>query len=358
MTRVSIPRFLARSTSALAAGLVALTLGACGSTDTNGTMDTTPGTPSGSDAGTSTGNSGSGSGANDAGDGLDSGPKPVPGHDGGSVDPADAGPGPGPGPVTGGGKLPAPTGSCPDLAAGSVTFSPAGIAPRAVQLYMTDAAKQKHGPLVFYWHGTGSQPTEAQYALGATINAITAAGGIVAAPSHDSNAGQFQWYLVSGTKDDDLRLADEVAACAMQKVGIDAAHVHSMGMSAGGLMTSQMSFRRSSYLASVVTFSGGISPGTAPAYQDASNKFGAMIFFGGPNDNVYNFDFQASSNAYKAKLVADGHFAFLCNHGRGHMVPTDAAASVWQFFQAHPFGTNPSPYAGGLPQGFPTYCSL
>jgi hypothetical protein len=31
---------------------------------------------------------------------------------------------------------------------------------------------------------------------------------------------------------------------------------------------------------------------------------------------------------------------------------------VWKFFYDHPFGTRPSPYAGGLPGGFPGYCAL
>lgn len=256
---------------------------------------------------------------------------------------------------TGGGKIPQPTGACPDFKAGTITVSPAGIAPRPVRVWMTDAAKSMHGPVVFYWYATGSSTNEVPYALGSVLTAIQAAGGIVIAPTSDPNVGQFPWYLVTSTKDDDLRVADEALACAQQKVGIDARHVHSMGMSAGALMTSQMSFRRSSYLASVATYSGGID--AAPAYQDPSNLFAAMIFHGGMTDNVYNYDFQAASTRYKDKLVGDGHFAFLCNHGMGHAIPS-AAPSVWAFFQAHAFGTNPSPYAGGLPAGFPSYCKL
>ena len=42
----------------------------------------------------------------------------------------------------------------------------------------------------------------------------------------------------------------------------------------------------------------------------------------------------------------------------GHTIPTDARDSIGQFFDDHPFGTTPSPYAGGLPGGFPGYCSL
>ena len=276
--------------------------------------------------------------------------------DGGATTRDSATPPPPP-PQDGGGRLPQPTGACPDFKAGTITVNPAGIAPRTARVWMTDAAKTMHGPLVFYWYATGSSSNEVPYALGSTLTAIQAAGGIVIAPTSDPATGQFPWYLVSTNKDDDLRVADELVACAEQKVGIDARHIHAMGMSAGGLQTTQMSFFRSSYLASVVTFSGGLGQ-AAPAYRDPSNLFAAMIFHGGTADIVYNFDFQAASDRYKTKLVGDGHFAFICNHGMGHAIPTDAAASVWKFFQAHAFGTQPSPYAGGLPAGFPTYCAL
>jgi len=256
---------------------------------------------------------------------------------------------------TGGGKIPQPTGTCPDFKAGTITVSPAGIAPRAVRVWMTDAAKSMHGPVVFYWYATGSSTNEIPYALGTTLTAIQAAGGIVIAPQADPNAGQFNWYLITTNKEDDLKVADEAIACAEEKIGVDARHIHSMGMSAGALQTVQMSFRRSSYIASVATYSGGVD--SPPPYQDASNKLAAMIFHGGATDTAYGYDFQAASLRYKDKLVMDGHFAFVCNHGMGHAIP-NAAPSVWTFFQAHGFGVSPSPYAGGLPMGFPTYCAL
>ena len=129
-----------------------------------------------------------------------------------------------------------------------------------------------------------------------------------------------------------------------------------MGMSAGGLMTAQMGYRRSAYIASIVPYSGGLF-GTPPN-QDPNNKFAAMIFHGGPSDEVVGVSFQQISEALHGNLTGAGHFAFLCNHNGGHSIPTDAEPSVWQFFAAHPYGTNPSPYAGGLPAAFPSYCQL
>ena len=251
--------------------------------------------------------------------------------------------------------IPKPTGPCPEFKDGTLTFQPAGVPARSVRIWMSDAAKTLDGPLVFYWHGTGSQPTEATTGIGTTqIEAIKAQGGIVAAPAHDPAAGTFPWFYVSSTsRDDDFRVADEILACAIQKVGINVSRIHSMGMSAGGLNTTHMSYRRSGYIASVATYSGGRTS-TIPT-QDPTNKFAAMIFHGGSSDQVV-INFQTVSQNYYNDLKSKSQFAMICNHGRGHAIPTDARAAVWQFLQAHPFGTVPSPYAGGLPSTMPTYC--
>jgi hypothetical protein len=94
-----------------------------------------------------------------------------------------------------------------------------------------------------------------------------------------------------------------------------------------------------------------------PPNQDPNNKFAAMIFHGGATDEVI-IGFQQISEQYQADLEGKGHFAFICDHGGGHTIPVDARPSVWEFLQAHPFGTQPSPYAGSLPASFPSYCSL
>jgi hypothetical protein len=252
--------------------------------------------------------------------------------------------------------LPEPTGPCPTLAAGTLTFRPAGLA-RDVQIWMSpDAAAGLDGPLVFYWHGTNGEPAQAEAGLGAeTIAAITAAGGLVAAPAHDPAAGTWPWYLVAGAQQDDLQIADEVLACARQQIGIDLRHVHVVGFSAGALQTVQMGYRRSGYVASVVTYSGGQM--AAIPDQDPSNPLAAMIFHGGASDRVV-ISFQAASEMYRATLLGAGRFGFICDHGMGHRIPTAAVRSVWRFLQDHPFGTKPSPYARALPAGFPAYCGL
>ena len=253
--------------------------------------------------------------------------------------------------------IPTPTGTCPTLANGDVTFAPAGMAPRKVKLNLPDHAAP--GQLLFYWYATGSGTFESAYSLGSTLSAITAAGGTVATPYADASAGQFEWFIVNQSpKQDDFLLADEVVACLSQAGYVDPNHIHAMGMSAGALQTTAFSFIRASYVASVATYSGGIPPQFMPVDQDPANKFAALIFDGGATDDVFGVDFQAASKAYKAKLDADGHFTAICDHGKGHDIPLDAAPSVAAFFTANGWGAWPSPYASGLPSTFPSYCSL
>jgi predicted esterase len=254
--------------------------------------------------------------------------------------------------------VPSATGPCPEFKEGTLAFAPAGLAAqRSARVWISNQADAKDGPIIFYWHGTGSSPAEALVGLGLkTINEVKSLGGMVVAPVADPAAGQYPWFLVSGNKQDDLVLMDEILGCAVQKKGIDTRRIHSIGMSAGGLQTAQVSFRRSGYIASAVTYSGGVITGSPPD-QDPTNRFAAMIFHGGASD-VQVVSFQTASENYHALLDQTGRFSFLCNHGQGHTIPTGAVASVWRFFQDHPYGTDPSPYESGLPAGFPSYCSL
>jgi predicted esterase len=256
-------------------------------------------------------------------------------------------------------ELPEATMECPELVDGTVQFHPEGITgPRAVRIWMDpDLVDELDGPVVFYWHGTGGQPNEAQSGLGEMgIQEILDAGGIVVAPTSDPMAGIFPWYLVTGDKQDDLLVADEVLACAQAQFGVDATRIHSLGFSAGALHTAQMSIRRSSWIASVVLYSGGLIFGSMPAFEQPDNPFAAMLFHGGPGDVVV-LGFKQASEDYQKYLTANDNFSFICDHGQGHTIPPEQD-SVMQFFAEHSFGTAPEPYANALPGDFPAYCAL
>jgi poly(3-hydroxybutyrate) depolymerase len=228
-----------------------------------------------------------------------------------------------------------------------------------VRLWVGHGSSDLKGPLVLYWHGTASNPREANIGLGlSAIAEIKNQGGLVAAPRGPTGLTGNQTGGVVWTSGD-YALADEIVACAVQQVGIDTRRIHSMGMSAGGLHTSLLTYRRSGYLASVTTFSGGLVPILPPPpSQDPANKLPAVIFHGGEEDVFNNFNFKTASEKYLNNLRSKGHFAFICNSGLGHVIPPNGGSVAWRFFQDHPWGTAPSPYEKGLPASFPSTCSL
>jgi predicted esterase len=271
--------------------------------------------------------------------------------------------------------VPKPTGTCPGFAEGAgctkddvsliCTFSPATIVPRPVRIWMSDAARKKPGPLVTFWHGLSRNAGDAILALAGlgpdVVNDIVAKGGIVAAPERSekrmtTSFSELPWLLAIGAGDqDDLLVMDEVVACAHEEVGIDLRHIHTSGMSAGGLQTGAITPRRSGYLASTVAFSGGqIEAGLME--QDPENNYAMMLFFGGPNDMVV-LNFRDTQTQFHARLKENGHYALLCDHNSGHTVPAEAAMAGWEFMQAHPFGVTPEPWANALPASIPSYCT-
>lgn len=257
--------------------------------------------------------------------------------------------------------LPSITGKCPDMTkGGSLLFRAKGMNKhRLVQVWTDPNAKGKNGPLIFYWHGTGMNPGEALLGLGPLIDKVTSMGGAVVAPFRDPESGIFPWYLVldlEGKRLDDLLLADEVLACAREQIGINTRQIHTLGLSAGGLQSTQMSYRRSNYIASSVQYSGGLVTDPPPS-KEPRNRFSSMIFHGGPADIVV-VPFALTSERYLKALLSAGHFGFMCDHLTGHIIPPGVSDSVWTFFMDHPFGS-PSPYKGkGLPKGFPAYCKM
>ncbi len=250
-------------------------------------------------------------------------------------------------------SLPMPDGACPTFETGTLEFEPAETGPRQAQIWY-DPESGGGGPVVFYWHGTGSSPAEATFGLGqAAIDDILARGGMVVAPVSNPEAGQFPWFLVLGTEEDDVHLMDEIVGCAAAGPGVDPSRIHAIGMSAGGLQTSQVSIRRSAYIASVVVYSGGLLATDVPS-DDPDRPFPAMIYHGGPDDIVI-VSFQQASERY-AQYVDDlGGYSLLCDHGGGHTIP-DSRIYSWQFLLDHPFDVAPFPYQGQVPGWVPDEC--
>jgi predicted esterase len=222
-------------------------------------------------------------------------------------------------------------------------------------LYVGSKASSPTGPIVIYWHGTGTNGSEVGAGLGqAAITEIQGMGGVVASAESTSstgtNTGDGVWYT------GDFDWADFIIACAIQQLNIDTRHIHAGGYSAGALQTATMFYSRSGYLASVVVYSGG--SGFPAMSQDPSNHIAVLGAHGSTSG-----DFLASSTTtWETTVKSAGSFVIDCDDGGSHVDITRLTRlgpSAWQFFKDHPFKVGmPDPYAKGIPSGFPTYCKI
>jgi poly(3-hydroxybutyrate) depolymerase len=247
-------------------------------------------------------------------------------------------------------KLPSATRACPTLATG--TIEALGV---PVQLWLGQKRDGVKPPVLFYWHGTGSVPGEAELMLGDAFQGILDEGGLIVSPGGSletgDDTGPGVWYT------GDFAVSDEILACAIEQLGIDTHRIYTAGCDAGGLQAGVMAYERSGYLAAAIPHSGGTV--STHALQDAGHVTPVMATHGADDLDIVIVSFAQTSRTLTNDLAAKGGFAVICNHQGGHCAsPLEAKSAQWQFLNDHPFGVSPEPYAAGLPQGFPTYCEI
>jgi poly(3-hydroxybutyrate) depolymerase len=247
--------------------------------------------------------------------------------------------------------IPTVHGTCPDMKTGNVVFSG-----QTWQLWAGTPTADQHGPLLLYWHGTGSTSGEPTFTIGqAQIDAITVEGGLVASPQATTGQGTTTnnnvWYT------GDFDTADQVVACAIDQLHVNTQRIYVSGASAGGLQAVYMSYARSGYLAAAAPLSGGYL--FSATQQDSSNVPAAMATHGAQGTDVVIIDFAQASAKWEADVKARGGFAIDCDTGGGHVSgPPAIGPAIWQFFKDHPFKVSPEPYSGALPPIFPSYCTI
>jgi hypothetical protein len=257
--------------------------------------------------------------------------------------------------------LPKVRGTCPTLkGTGTYTFGDPLGRNLMVQIYIAPDAKTKAGPggpLILYWHAFGSSPTEVMMGFGkSAVDAVVAKGGVVAAFTS-------QLCVTCGLPEDvawypeDDAVSDQVVACAIQQAKIDPRHIHSLGFSAGALHTMHLATVRSGYIASVISYSGGDPNASSEQVQDPQNPVAALLTFGKSGLDTELFDFSMLSVQWYDAHHTLGFYTMLCDHGGGHVIPTELVPLTAQFFDDHPYKVAPEPYSASIPSGFPAYCS-
>jgi len=242
-------------------------------------------------------------------------------------------------------------GDCPELKDGNNKGFLVGDAKRKFRLSLPE--NPEGAPVVFLWHWLGGNSRQAMSYLGFS-GVDGAQDAVLVAPNSDGYYSEWR-FDKQAVENDDLLFFDDMLRCLYDVYQVDTDRVFTTGMSAGGLWSSYLIIHRSDRLAAAAPLSGGASAST---YSTPENPLPVMLFWGGESDTYSGFSFDQASKNFSAYLREDGHFVVECDHGGGHTFPPNALGSIWEFFQDHPKGVSPDPYLGGLPSGFPSYCSI
>lgn len=239
-------------------------------------------------------------------------------------------------------------GTCPSLKAGTNSGFTSGSDSRTFRLELPD--NPEGAPVIFAWHWLGGDEDKmVEWSDFETFPENH--GAIIIAPK--SRGLQYEWDAPSANAAD-LVFFDDMLSCLWQQYDVDLDRIYATGFSAGALWTVTLSHYRSQWLAASAPLSGG----DTISNWAAEDTIPMMLTWGGPYDLYGTYSFENATLRLSALLQEDGHFVTHCKHNAGHSLPPSGEEYVWTFFEAHPKGVSPEPWAEGLPQGMPSMCSL
>jgi pimeloyl-ACP methyl ester carboxylesterase len=238
-----------------------------------------------------------------------------------------------------------------------VVFSAGGRSLTAQVFIARDAAMKPApgGPLILYFHSIGTTADEVTSGFGqAAIDDVVRQGGVVASFESslcltcDPRQDVVIWYA------EDDPVSDQLVACALQQAKIDTRRIHAVGFSAGGMHSVHLALARSDYVASIVSYSGGLAEKGTPQAPD--NHVAALLAYGREGvDNVV-LDFNQQSLQWYDTYQPRGYYCLMCDHQGGHELPSALVPHVYKFLLDHPYKVSPEPYAAMVPSEFPAYC--
>jgi predicted esterase len=242
-------------------------------------------------------------------------------------------------------------GNCPELVEGMNKGFRVGENKRKFRVSLPE--NPKGAPVIFLWHWLGGSSLQAMNYL--NFEGVSGAeNAILVAPQTDGYSYEWRFDKPSAANPD-LLFFDDMLRCLYEEYQIDLDRVYATGMSAGGLWSSSLIVHRSERFAAIAPLSGGA---LEPAYQTPVDAIPVLLFWGGESDTYAGFSFDTANELFSGFLQDDGHFVAECDHGEGHTFPPEVFPAMWSFFESHPKGVEPEPYASGLPASFPDYCSV
>jgi hypothetical protein len=261
-------------------------------------------------------------------------------------------------------------GTCPTLAPGPNTFKSAGADRTFLLVVPSEIQPGETLPLVFLWHWLKGEAQD--FFQKAEVQKAVDAQRFIAVLPEQKGDLLFVWpveiYQPETRITEELTLFDDLLSCIDAQYDVNRSCVSSVGVSAGALWTDQLAHRRSDYLSSFMSLSGGVDTLAIKPWGTPVRDIPGIVLWGGPTDNCIGlFSFETLSKQLEKDLTAGGNFFLECVHNCGHSEPPFSSGvsskyqGLWQFVFDHPYWLTPghSVYeTEGIPSSLPAWCAI